>query len=117
MSPVKAATGRYLVVFLRGVNVGGNKTLLLLDHFGAEHVLKNSPEIYASDPDAKRRGMSHFQPDSLTISTGDKWRDRRRFNEAVLHGAMNGGGHSAKALEVVRREARPTRRPSPASPL
>src|ERR1700749_2051413 len=49
--------------------------------------------------------MSHFQPDSLTISTGDKWRDRRRFNEAVLHGAMNGGGHSAKVLEVVRREA------------
>lgn len=88
------------------VQIGGNKTLLLLDHSGAEHVLKNSPEIYGSDPDAKRRGMSHFQPDSLTISTGDKWRDRRRFNEAVLHGALNGGGHSAKILEVVRREAR-----------
>lgn len=87
------------------VNVGGNKTLLLLDHFGAEHVLKNSPEIYASDPDAKRRGMAHFQPGALTISTGDKWRDRRRFNEAVLHGALDGGGHSAKVLEVVSREA------------
>lgn len=87
------------------VNVGGNRTLLLLDHSGAEHVLKNSPEIYGSDPDAKRRGMSHFQPDSLTISTGEKWRNRRRFNEAVLHGALDSGGHSAKILEVVRREA------------
>jgi cytochrome P450 len=88
------------------VNVGGNRTLLLLDHSGAEHVLKNSPEIYGSDPDAKRRGMSHFQPDSLTISTGDRWRERRRFNDEVLRGAMNGGGHSARILEVVRREAR-----------
>lgn len=88
------------------VNIQGNKTLLLLDREGAEHVLKNSPEIYASDPDAKRRGMSHFQPGALTISTGDKWRDRRRFNETVLHGALDGGGHSAKILEVVRREAR-----------
>lgn len=86
------------------VNVGGNRTLLLLDRSGAEHVLKNSPEIYASDPDAKRRGMAHFQPGALTISTGEKWRDRRRFNEAVLHGALDGGGHSAKILEVVRRE-------------
>lgn len=89
------------------VNVGGNKTLLLLDPAGAEHVLKNSPEIYGSDPDAKRRGMSHFQPGALTISTGEKWSTRRRFNEAVLHGALDGGGgHSAKILEVVRREAR-----------
>ena len=88
------------------VRIGGNKTLLLLDREGAEHVLKNSPEVYASDPDAKRRGMSHFQPGALTISTGDKWRERRRFNEAVLHGALDGGGHAAKLLEVVRREAR-----------
>ncbi|HKG14238.1 MAG TPA: cytochrome P450 [Pyrinomonadaceae bacterium] len=87
------------------VNVGGNRTLLLLDHSGAEHVLKNSPEIYASDPDAKRRGMAHFQPGALTISAGEKWRDRRRFNESVLRGALDGGGHSAKVLEVVRREA------------
>lgn len=88
------------------VNIGGNRTLLLLDPLGAGHVLKNSPEIYASDPDAKRRGMSHFQPGALTISAGEKWRDRRRFNEAVLHGALDdGGGHSAKVLEVVRREA------------
>src|SRR4051812_7296947 len=54
------------------VNIQGNKTLLLLDREGAEHVLRNSPEIYASDPEAKRRGMSHFQPEALTISTGEK---------------------------------------------
>src|SRR4051812_18174587 len=28
--------------------------------------------------------MSHFQPDALTLSRGEEWRDRRAFNEAVL---------------------------------
>ena len=87
------------------VNIGGARTLLLLDRAGAEQALKNSPDVYASDPDAKRRGMSHFQPGALTISTGERWKERRRFNESVLHGALEGREHSAKLLEVVRREA------------
>lgn len=87
------------------VSIPGNRTLLVLDRAGAEHVLNNSPEVYASDPGAKRRGMSHFQPGALTISTGDKWRDRRRFNEAVLRGALDGREHASRLLEVVRREA------------
>jgi len=87
------------------VGIGGNRTLLVLDRAGAGHVLKNSPEIYASDPDAKRRGMSHFQPGALTISTGDRWRDRRRFNEAVLKEGLEGHEHPVKFLEAVRREA------------
>jgi cytochrome P450 len=28
--------------------------------------------------------MCHFQPDALTLSRGETWRDRRAFNEAVL---------------------------------
>lgn len=87
------------------VNIMGNRTLLVLDREGAEHVLNNSPEVYASDPDAKRRGMSHFQPGALTISTGDRWKERRRFNEAVLKQGLNGHEHSSQLLEVVRREA------------
>src|SRR5207244_3377365 len=39
---------------------------------------------FAADPDAKKRGMSHFQPEGLTISRGAAWESRRRFAEAVL---------------------------------
>jgi cytochrome P450 len=87
------------------VSVGGNKTLMVLDREGAEHVLDNSPEIYASDPEAKRRGMSHFQPDALTISTGDEWRDRRGFNDAVLKGGLDSREHAAEFLEAAGRAA------------
>jgi cytochrome P450 len=47
-------------------------------------VLEGSPSPFASDPDAKRKGMAAFQPEALTISRGDLWRERRRFAEAVL---------------------------------
>jgi cytochrome P450 len=49
-----------------------------------ERALGGSPHPFASDPEAKRRGMAHFQPDALTISRGELWRNRRRFAEAVL---------------------------------
>lgn len=65
------------------VSMLGTRSLLVLDADGIRHVLEHSPEIYA-DPKLKRKGMSHFQPDALTISRGDDWRERRRFNEAVL---------------------------------
>jgi cytochrome P450 len=29
--------------------------------------------------------MTHFQPGAVTISRGDEWKERRRFNEAVLY--------------------------------
>ncbi|MBV9392413.1 MAG: cytochrome P450 [Verrucomicrobia bacterium] len=60
-----------------------NRSLLVFDYDGIKHVLDNSPFIYA-DPDLKRMGMSHFQPNALTISRGEEWKDRRRFNESVL---------------------------------
>jgi len=47
-------------------------------------VLGGSPSPFASDPDAKRKGMAAFQPDALTISRGDLWQNRRQFAEAVL---------------------------------
>jgi len=47
-------------------------------------VLQGSPDPFAADPDAKRKGMAAFQPDALTISRGDMWRNRRLFAESVL---------------------------------
>lgn len=87
------------------IRVLRSKLLLVLDRAGVEHVLNNSPAIYASDPDAKRRGMSHFQPGALTISTGDEWKDRRRFNEAVLGEGLAADEHSREFLKIISREA------------
>jgi cytochrome P450 len=86
------------------LTIGGTKTLLVLNHEGVEHVLANSPAIYASDPDAKRKGMAHFMPNALTISTGDEWRDRRVFNTAVLGGGLKEHDYSRGFVETVRRE-------------
>ncbi|MDT4938558.1 MAG: hypothetical protein QOG80_2229 [Pseudonocardiales bacterium] len=47
-------------------------------------VLGGSPEPFASDPDAKRKGMAAFQPNALTISRNPLWQNRRAFAEAVL---------------------------------
>ena len=58
--------------------------LLVLSSDGARRVLGGSPDPFASDPEAKRRGMTAFQPDALTISRGGEWQNRRRFTEAVL---------------------------------
>jgi cytochrome P450 len=99
ISRMRSKYGDY--VYLR---VGGNKTLLVLDHKGVEHVLNNSPATYASDPDAKRRGMSHFQPGALTISRGAEWKDRRRFNEAVIGAGLKEDDYSRSFIDIVRRE-------------
>ena len=61
-----------------------NKSLVVLDLEGIRRVLDHSPILYAADPALKRRGMSHFQPNALTISRGAEWEERRQFNEAVL---------------------------------
>ena len=61
----------------------GKKSLLVLEEDGIRQVLDHSPETYA-EPALKRKGMSYFQPEALTISRGEDWQERRRFNEAVL---------------------------------
>jgi len=58
--------------------------LLVLDVDDVQRVLEGSPHPFASDPEAKRKGMVHFQPAALTISRGELWANRRRFTEAVL---------------------------------
>src|SRR2546421_8682129 len=66
------------------VRVMAKPALLVLAPHDLRSVLEGSPDPYAADPEPKRRGMSHFQPDALTISRGELWRKRRRFTEAVL---------------------------------
>jgi cytochrome P450 len=80
-----------------------NKSLLVFDDEGIRHVLDNSPFIYA-DPDLKRMGMSHFQPNALTISRGEEWKDRRGFNEAVLDSGQKVHENADLFLNVVRIE-------------
>ncbi len=57
--------------------------VLLFDPELIRHVLANSPMVYGP-PKSKIRGMSYYQPDSLTISTGQDWGLRREFHEKVL---------------------------------
>ena len=66
------------------IRVMKDRALLMLEVEDVRRVLEFSPEQFASDPPAKRRGMGHFQPDALTLSRGELWADRRRFTEAVV---------------------------------
>jgi cytochrome P450 len=67
-----------------GVRLLRGKMTVLWGESAIREVLDNSATKYASDAGAKKKGMSHFQPDALTLSRGEEWRDRRKFNEAVL---------------------------------
>ncbi len=58
------------------------RTLLVLEPAGADEVLGS--DANAADPDLKRRAVARLVPGALTISRGDEWKDRRRFNEGVL---------------------------------
>ena len=66
------------------IRAAKDQALLVLSEPDVRRVLEGAPAPFASDPEAKRRGMSHFQPDAVTISRGEVWENRRRFNEAVL---------------------------------
>jgi cytochrome P450 len=58
------------------------RTLLVLDRSSMDAVLVS--EENAADPSLKKDALSKSIPDALTISSGNEWRDRRRFNERVL---------------------------------
>jgi cytochrome P450 len=72
------------------VRVIRDPALLLLTPADVHRALEGSPDPFASDPKPKRDGMAAFQPDALTISRGEAWRNRRAFNVAVLDGAFAG---------------------------
>ncbi|MGI8631325.1 MAG: cytochrome P450 [Solirubrobacterales bacterium] len=62
----------------------GGKMLLVFGREPIAEVLDNSGTRFGSDSGAKKKGMCHFQPHAVTISTGEEWKQRRAFNEAVL---------------------------------
>lgn len=78
----------------------GKPSLLVLDVDGIRQVLDASPRDYGP-PDLKVRGMAHFQPDALTISTGNDWRRRRDFSDAVLASGMAVHPRAAEFLVAV----------------
>ena len=67
-----------------GIRLLGGRLVVLWGTESIREVLDHSADLYASDAGAKAKGMSHFQPDALTLSRGEEWRDRRAFTEAVL---------------------------------
>jgi cytochrome P450 len=67
-----------------GARLLGGKMVVLWGAGAIREVLDNSATDYGADAGAKKKGMCHFQPDALTISRGEEWRDRRAFNESVL---------------------------------
>jgi len=66
------------------VRLVGEEALLVHHPDDIRRVLAGSPSPFASDPGAKKKGMSAFQPTALTLSRGDLWAARRAFAEAVL---------------------------------
>ncbi len=67
-----------------GVRLLGGRLVVLWGPDAIRQVLDRSAYEYASDSGAKGKGMSHFQPDALTLSRGKEWEDRREFTESVL---------------------------------
>lgn len=66
------------------VRVAKDEALLVHSPEDLEFVLGGSPDPFASDPEPKVKGMAAFQPDALTISSGELWAQRRQFADAVL---------------------------------
>jgi len=87
------------------IRVAKDEALLLSDPEDIEFVLGGSPDPFASDPPAKKAGMTAFQPDALTLSRGDLWRNRRSFAESVLETDQPLHSLAPRMLEVAAEEA------------
>lgn len=68
----------------QGVKLLGGRIVVLWGPDAIKEVLEQSADVYDSGSGAKGKGMQHFQPDALTLSRGEEWRDRREFTESVL---------------------------------
>ena len=108
----RCGAGRPTMRFLRGLRqkYGSDhlwlwfpprRTLLVLAPQSMDAVLFS--DATAADPVLKKRALSRFIPEALVISSGDEWRDRRRFNERVLDlGHLH--RYSAEFTQIVVRE-------------
>jgi cytochrome P450 len=68
----------------QGVKLLGGRIVVLWGPDAIRELLEQSADVYDSGQGAKGKGMQHFQPDALTLSHGEEWRDRREFTESVL---------------------------------
>jgi cytochrome P450 len=87
-----------------GIRILRGKIAVLWGERAIREVLDNSATAYASDAGAKKKGMSHFMPDALTLSRGEDWSDRRTFNEAVLGTRDKEHPQAARIRDVVNDE-------------
>jgi hypothetical protein len=87
-----------------GVRLLGGRLVVLWGVGAIREVLDRSADLYASDSGAKGKGMAHFQPDALTVSRGEEWRDRRGFNEAVLASSERVHPFAGRFVTVVANE-------------
>lgn len=87
------------------VRVAAEEALLVHHPEDIEFVLGGSPSPFASDPDAKKKGMSAFQPHALTLSRGDLWQNRRAFATAVLDTGKPLHRLAPTQLKIVAQEA------------
>jgi cytochrome P450 len=85
----------------QGVRLLGGRMVVLWGPGAIRQVLDRSAYEYASDSGVKGKGMSHFQPDALTLSRGEEWEDRRRFAEDVLATSQRLHPQAARFLAVV----------------
>jgi cytochrome P450 len=87
-----------------GVRLLGGRLVVLWGASAIKEVLDRSATLYDSGSGAKAKGMSHFQPDALTLSRGEEWRDRREFAEHVLASSDRVHPDGAHLLAVVDEE-------------
>jgi cytochrome P450 len=87
-----------------GIRLLGGRLVVLWGAESIRQVLDHSADLYASDAGAKAKGMSHFQPDALTLSRDEEWRNRRAFTEAVLATSQRIHPSAAHFLAVIKDE-------------
>jgi cytochrome P450 len=85
----------------QGVRLLGGRMVVVWGTEAIREVLDRSADVYAGDSGAKGKGMAHFQPDALTLSRGEEWRDRRAFNESVLAASERVHPFGERFVEVV----------------
>jgi cytochrome P450 len=85
----------------QGLRLLGGRIVVIWGEDALREVLDGSAVLYASDAGAKAKGMSHFQPDALTLSRGEEGRDRRAFNEHVLATSERMHPYGERFLAVV----------------
>jgi cytochrome P450 len=89
------------------IRVAKDEALLLIGADPIRRALEGSPDPFASDPEPKKSGMSHFQPHALTISRNPEWAARRRFTESVLDGGAAQFSDRFSAIAVEEAAALP----------